>query len=60
MSLYEELKRYVTSGVVPMHMPGHKRNIKFYMENPYSIDITEVDEIVSRSRQHMHRLNFVT
>ncbi len=43
MSLYGELKRYVTSGVVPMHMPGHKRNIKFYMENPYSIDITEVD-----------------
>ena len=27
-----------------MHMPGHKRNAEFYMENPYKIDVTEVED----------------
>lgn len=26
-----------------MHMPGHKRNPAFVMENPYGIDVTEVE-----------------
>lgn len=25
-----------------MHMPGHKRNHKFQMKNPYELDVTEV------------------
>lgn len=27
----------------PLHMPGHKRNPDFFMENPYSFDVTEVE-----------------
>lgn len=42
-SLYEKLIGYGKSGMYPFHMPGHKRNSKFFMENPYSFDITEVD-----------------
>ncbi len=29
--------------MTPLHMPGHKRNPAFRMENPYAIDITEVE-----------------
>ena len=43
MSLYEQLKWYTSRDIVPMHMPGHKRNPRFAMENPYSLDITEVE-----------------
>ena len=43
MSLYEQLRNYTARGIVPMHMPGHKRNPRFVMENPYSLDITEVE-----------------
>lgn len=43
MGLYDSLRRYVSRGIVPMHMPGHKRNPAFVMDNPYSIDITEVE-----------------
>ena len=43
-SLYKELKEYNKENYYPMHMPGHKRNIKLLnMDNPYSIDITEID-----------------
>lgn len=45
MSLYEELIRYSKRDVVPMHMPGHKRNPGFSMTDPYSFDITEVEEM---------------
>lgn len=41
-SLYETLTEYGRQGLVPMHMPGHKRNPSFVMENPYKIDVTEV------------------
>lgn len=27
-----------------MHMPGHKRNCDFMMDNPYTLDITEIDD----------------
>lgn len=40
--LYETLKEYCDEGIVPMHMPGHKRNPSFAMENPYEMDVTEV------------------
>lgn len=42
-SLYEQLLCYSRNDVVPMHMPGHKRNPAFIMENPYSFDVTEVE-----------------
>lgn len=41
-SLYETLTDYRRQDLVPMHMPGHKRNPAFVMENPYGIDVTEV------------------
>ncbi len=41
--LYEALTAYAGEDIVPMHMPGHKRNAQFVMENPYQIDITEMD-----------------
>lgn len=43
MNLYETLRQYRDSGRCPMHMPGHKRNPEFTMENPYSLDVTEVE-----------------
>ena len=42
MGLYQSLLQYISRQMVPMHMPGHKRNPCFRMENPYAIDITEV------------------
>ena len=44
VSLYDKLKENMQSQIYPFHMPGHKRNIDLlYMENPYGIDITEID-----------------
>lgn len=43
MGLYNSLLQYIQRQMVPMHMPGHKRNPYFRMENPYAIDITEVE-----------------
>lgn len=43
MSLLEKLKNYSQSGVIPMHMPGHKRNDEFSCGLPFNIDITEID-----------------
>ncbi len=43
MNLYETLVKYSRSGIYPMHMPGHKRNPAFFMENPYELDVTEVE-----------------
>lgn len=40
--LYSTLTDYCHGDILPMHMPGHKRNQKFSMENPYGIDVTEV------------------
>lgn len=42
--LYELLSEYNKKGVVPMHMPGHKRNTAMLGDAlPYGIDITEID-----------------
>ncbi len=40
--LYDTLSGYDREGYLPMHMPGHKRNHQFHMENPYQLDITEI------------------
>ena len=43
-NIFHKLLNYCGEDFVPMHMPGHKRNIEeFAMGNPYGIDITEVD-----------------
>ena len=39
--LDEQLKALAASDVYPFHMPGHKRQ-PIAMENPYTIDITEI------------------
>lgn len=42
--LYELLSEYNRKGVIPMHMPGHKRNTAMLGRDlPYDIDITEID-----------------
>lgn len=41
--LYEKLKEYKTENVYPFHMPGHKRMLVNKIQNPYEIDITEID-----------------
>ncbi|NCC87527.1 MAG: aminotransferase class I/II-fold pyridoxal phosphate-dependent enzyme [Clostridia bacterium] len=44
--ILESLKEYYKSGITPMHMPGHKRNIKnapFLSELSFLLDITEID-----------------
>ena len=43
MNLYDELLTYCRGDMYPMHMPGHKRNPEFLMENPYAFDVTEVE-----------------
>ncbi|MCR5835821.1 MAG: aminotransferase class I/II-fold pyridoxal phosphate-dependent enzyme [Lachnospiraceae bacterium] len=42
--LYRKLIEYSNMDIYPFHMPGHKRNIeKISFENPFKIDITEID-----------------
>ncbi len=42
--LLDRLSEYAAQDYVPMHMPGAKRNTElFTMENPYGLDITEID-----------------
>ncbi len=43
MNLYEKLQKNAIDGSYPMCMPGHKRNPKWQMQNPYSLDITEIE-----------------
>lgn len=44
MNLADRLNEYRAKNVVPMHMPGHKRNTEvFDMGNPYGLDITEIE-----------------
>ena len=43
-NLQEKLEEYYNKNYLPMHMPGHKRNIKLLGEElPYKIDITEIE-----------------
>ncbi len=41
--LYDKIKSYTDSEVVPMHMPGHKRSKDLPNILPFDIDITEID-----------------
>ena len=41
--LYNKIKCYTDTEVIPMHMPGHKRNKKLPKFLPYNVDITEID-----------------
>lgn len=44
MSLYKTLKQYSRQNTVPMHMPGHKRNLNLLNKDfPWALDVTEVD-----------------
>jgi arginine/lysine/ornithine decarboxylase len=44
LRLQSELEQYNSSGIYPMHMPGHKRNSALLpFPSPYAIDITEID-----------------
>ncbi len=40
--IYDNLMRYANEDYVPMHMPGHKRNLKL-CSDMYAVDITEID-----------------
>ena len=43
-NLQEKLEEYYNENYLPMHMPGHKRNIELLGEKlPYKIDVTEID-----------------
>ena len=41
--LHKKLEEYGKSDFYPFHMPGHKRNQDFHMDNPYFFDVTEVE-----------------
>lgn len=41
--LQSELEAYGESGIYPMHMPGHKRNLSPAPGLPYAWDVTEVE-----------------
>ena len=43
MSIQEQLHDFLREDPYPMHMPGHKRNPEFSMQNPYQLDVTEVE-----------------
>lgn len=45
MTLFDKLSDYSVSGVLPMHMPGHKRNTGEYpwLAGTAGLDITEID-----------------
>lgn len=41
--LYRQIRAYLDRGLLPMHMPGHKRNKKSSAGLPYDWDLTEVE-----------------
>lgn len=43
VNLLEKIKKYSKQDIVPMHMPGHKRNTSLTSDLPYSLDISEID-----------------
>ena len=43
MSISDDIIKYTSGDVYPMHMPGHKRNTGFLQGLPAAIDITEID-----------------
>ena len=46
MNLQDTYRAYNEKDIYPFHMPGHKRNTELcHMDNPYSIDYTEIDDL---------------
>ena len=46
MNLQDYYRSYNEKDIYPFHMPGHKRNTELCrMDNPYSIDYTEIDDL---------------
>lgn len=43
-NLLYKLDNYSKDGLIPFHMPGHKRNESFAPNDAYLIDITEIDD----------------
>ncbi len=41
--IYKMLVDYSNREVYPWHMPGHKRKLANVLENPYKLDVTEVE-----------------
>ena len=39
--MHKEIKNYLSRGIYPFHMPGHKRNKKFFPQNFFEYDLTE-------------------
>ena len=42
-SLYQALRAYGGADITPLHMPGHKRRVRFAPNLPWSLDITELE-----------------
>ena len=42
LSLHDALTSYANLDVLPMHMPGHKRNLEL-VDDSFRADITEID-----------------
>ena len=42
-NLYAKLQAYGRSDFYGFHMPGHKRQMLYPFEDPFGIDITEID-----------------
>ncbi|NLG25653.1 MAG: aminotransferase class V-fold PLP-dependent enzyme [Clostridiales bacterium] len=43
--LADAMKAYAAGGLYPMHMPGHKRDVRFGLGEPMALDLTEVDGV---------------
>jgi arginine/lysine/ornithine decarboxylase len=43
--MFQEINKYLSRGIYPFHMPGHKRNADFFPPNLHSFDITEIPEM---------------
>ncbi|MCL2225617.1 MAG: aminotransferase class I/II-fold pyridoxal phosphate-dependent enzyme [Defluviitaleaceae bacterium] len=40
--MHKEIEDYLTRGLYPFHMPGHKRNAKFFPTHSNMLDLTEI------------------
>ena len=40
--MYEQIREYLTQEIYPFHMPGHKRNPRFFLPGLQAYDLTEI------------------
>ena len=40
--MYQQIKSYLSKDIYPFHMPGHKRNTRFFPPNLQPLDLTEI------------------